>query len=371
MQDIIVTAPVTAKDQVEGAVRIICGHSDLKYVDPTVYYQQGPKSHLHDSTGNRAWYDGSNYGNLRAGGGSTCNNVAGYDGLNKPAPATDQKLAWAAWRTPYWQPALLDGKGNVILADTVQFYYKQRSLQDPVLAGWKPAGPGSVTGMAMGKGVTFPFGLKFIFGCFPDNPAKACEDGGPDFQAVVGGAIAYSGKSMKTAVDTVRARGGGQFVIRRNAPQCWNGKDLDSADHRSHMAYADYSNGYGYLQCPQTHQFVIPSFTYIASYTVLPTDDGNIRLSCDNDVDPNLAGKCWHADYGPAAPDPIIWNMAYNGCIQQLLNCNSGQIDATHQLKGGGAPIYNIGGTYQYSWTNPVRLVPIPPRPAPMDMTSH
>lgn len=45
-------------------------------------------------------------------------------------------------------------------------------------------------------------------------------------------------------------------------PQCWNGKDLDSADHKSHMAYA--SRG----KCPTTHPVVVPQLTLSIRYWV-------------------------------------------------------------------------------------------------------
>ena len=54
-------------------------------------------------------------------------------------------------------------------------------------------------------------------------------------------------------------------------PQCWNGKDLDSADHKSHMAYA--SRG----RCPATHPVVVPQLTLSIRYWV-PNTSG-IALS--------------------------------------------------------------------------------------------
>ena len=43
-------------------------------------------------------------------------------------------------------------------------------------------------------------------------------------------------------------------------PSCWDGVNLDSADHKSHMAYpiGEYNNGY----CPDTHPVHIISLFY-------------------------------------------------------------------------------------------------------------
>lgn len=46
---------------------------------------------------------------------------------------------------------------------------------------------------------------------------------------------------------------------------CWNGKDLDSADHKSHMAYPDGVNG---GNCPATHPVRIPGVFFEAFYSV-------------------------------------------------------------------------------------------------------
>ena len=49
-------------------------------------------------------------------------------------------------------------------------------------------------------------------------------------------------------------------------PNCWDGGSLDSADHKSHMAYA---MGRG---CPSTHPVSVPAITQIYRY---PTRGGD------------------------------------------------------------------------------------------------
>ena len=48
--------------------------------------------------------------------------------------------------------------------------------------------------------------------------------------------------------------------LRATFPGCWNGRDLDSADHKRHMAYA--SSG----RCPRTHPVAVPSLVLIFLY---------------------------------------------------------------------------------------------------------
>jgi hypothetical protein len=44
-------------------------------------------------------------------------------------------------------------------------------------------------------------------------------------------------------------------------PSCWNGKDLDSPDHKSHVAYSN-GGGLGTPNCPSTHPVAIPQVMY-------------------------------------------------------------------------------------------------------------
>lgn len=48
-------------------------------------------------------------------------------------------------------------------------------------------------------------------------------------------------------------------------PSCWNGKDLDSADHKSHMAYPD---GVDSGKCPSTHPVRFISLFYEVMFSV-------------------------------------------------------------------------------------------------------
>ena len=41
-------------------------------------------------------------------------------------------------------------------------------------------------------------------------------------------------------------------------PTCWDGKNLDSADHRTHIAYPNKNDSFGSGTCPATHPVKIP-----------------------------------------------------------------------------------------------------------------
>ena len=95
---------------VVGAFRFICGAGQVSYDDPIVYPGQPGKSHLHQFYGNTLADANSTFASLRASGDSTCNNIGNGTAANRSA---------------YWMPAMLDGKGHVVVPDYVQVYYKR------------------------------------------------------------------------------------------------------------------------------------------------------------------------------------------------------------------------------------------------------
>jgi hypothetical protein len=335
--------PHSSAPDVLGAFRFICRHTNLAADDPTVFPGRPGASHLHDQTGVYGWNAYSNYRNLRVhGGGSGCNDVAGTD-------RNRAELNWSANRTPYWQPALLDGKGNVILADYTSFYYKRRPASDPVVSD--PTNP-----HYQGRAVPLPNGLKFIFGAFPNDPMRK-PDAHFNFACMKPN---WSNKDMSFAEAVQCAKQpGNRFEVHQSAPDCWDGVHLDSPDHRSHLAYARYGS-WGYLKCDPDHPYVIPSFTYAAFYTILPTDDGDIHFSSDEMDNRQPRGWSFHVDYGPAAWDPVVLKMWTDNCINKMLNCSGGDLGNGKQLKGAAKPIYFTDGKWSASLRIPKRLVPIP-----------
>lgn len=345
--------PVASAAGDPGAFRFVCRHTNLATDDPTVFYQHAGMSHLHDQTGVNGWNASSNYGNLRqGGGGSGCNDVAGAD-------KNQAESSWAANRTPYWQPALLDGKGNVIEVDFIEVYYKRRASTDPVVSD-------PTNAQYEGKAVPLPNGIKYMFGAFPDNSAAA-PDTAFDYQCTSGasGNGYGSGMTFADAISCAKAHSDGSLTVRGDGPSCWDGVNLDSADHRSHLAYAKYGD-WGYLKCDAQHPYVIPTYTYAAYYTILPSDTGDIHWSSDEMDNTKPRGWSFHVDYGPAAWDPTVQAMWTNNCIEKLLSCTSGNLGNGLGLKGAGQPVYynSATGTYTQSWRNPQRLVPIPPPPS-------
>lgn len=155
-----------------------CALAQQAFVDPIV--SPGTTSeHLHDFFGASNVTPISTTDGLRAGG-STCTNG-------------DDTAA-------YWAPALIAPDGTVVKPTNVLAYYR--------------AAPGSPVR-------AFPDGLKIV----ADADAMSLKSGY---------SCSQSGPFSPIPVD---CGAGGYLKLHIAFPSCWDGANLDSPDHRSHMSY--------------------------------------------------------------------------------------------------------------------------------------
>ena len=113
--------------------------------------------------------------------------------------------------------------------------------------------------------------------------------------------------------DTIPACGvGAALEMHVNFPQCWDGVNLDSPDHKSHMAYG---TGTG---CPASHPVPIPAITVIAIYPVVGQDSSTWRLSSDRNGAP--AGTSGHADWMNGWRGQTAGEYLPNIFVARLLN---------------------------------------------------
>jgi hypothetical protein len=299
-------APPEAGDVV-GAFRFLCAPSHNSYDDPIVYPGQPGKAHLHTFFGNTGANASSTYRSLRTTGDSTCNNL-----LNRSA---------------YWIPALMNGLGKVVMPDYLGVYYKRRKASDPEC---------QVMGRAC---VALPRGLRYVFGYNMTNPGASA----PAYRYWwnCDGAGATSAHFANIAQAAKGCPVGARLGVVLQAPNCWNGTELDTADHRRHMAYTAYDSS-GKERCPATHPYVIPTFQLAAWYTTDATLDrsGNESanaktwyLSSDRMAGmPNaVPGSTAHADWFGAWDDSVL-ALWHANCINKKLSCNSGDLGNGLQL---------------------------------------
>lgn len=310
--------PSAAPDNV-GAFRFICKPGQVLPDDPIVYPGQPGKSHGHQFYGNESVDAFTDYTGLRTKGTSTCQR-----GVLSPGN-----------RSGYWMPDMLDAAGSPVKPAYVSIYYKRRPASDPKCN----KDPGTWVGplssdYAEGRCVPIPNALRFIFG-YDMLTGKAptgalwfnCQS--PNPAAPIPGVV--PGRYANLAVALQNCPVGALLGAVIEAPKCWDGKDLDSPNHRDHVAYEVYDYGNtGQPWCPATHPYVIPEFLLGAWFPVA----AGMHLSCDAMLPPGTPpGVCFHADYFEGW-DPTVKAMWTDHCINLMLNCSAGDLGNGKQLIG-------------------------------------
>jgi hypothetical protein len=120
---------------------------------------------------------------------------------------------------------------------------------------------------------------------------------------------------------------GWEMEMSVSFPSCWDGINLDSPDHQSHMAYNIKVSGVN--KCPTTHPVAIPHITLNLNYLIGATTDASTwRLSSDNYSRDLPAGYSSHADWING------WNPTFlQGFVDNCLNKN---LDCFAHLLGDG-----------------------------------
>jgi hypothetical protein len=268
-----------------GSFRTTCSLATYAFSDPIVYPNQPGASHLHVFFGNTGVNAGSTPDAIAGSGNSTCRGGT----LN---------------RTAYWMPAVVDARnGAVQTPEEGVFYYKSGYNIDPRVV--RP----------------FPAGLRMIAGNKSATAAQQFIDWGCRDHYSASATIPTS----CPVGDAVRL-----VVI---FPQCWDGKNLDSPDHKSHMAYPVYRNPPERSSCPSSHPVTIPEITEHFDFPMKRTSSpANWRLSSDMYSTAIKGGLSAHADWMNGW-DPATINTIVTQCLNRAVDCGVGSI-------GNGTTLY-------------------------------
>lgn len=200
---------------------VSCQYSHSNSDDPIVHPGRAGAAHLHDFVGATTTNANSTPATLRAGG-TTC--------------------AIPGDHAAYWVPALYRNGVHTPPTATAKdalFYYRRIGA------------PSGVTVQ------TIPDGLKMVIG---NQHAKSAAE---NWWIGAGHIIFKCGPGSTTNLpQPPSACSSGVMVVSYRFPNCWDGKNLDSADHISHMAYP--SGG----RCPSSHPVAIPRVESFFRYPV-------------------------------------------------------------------------------------------------------
>jgi hypothetical protein len=209
-----------------------CNYTHSAPDDPIVFPGVAGAAHLHDFIGGKTTDAFSTLASMTAGG-TACD-------------MPDD-------RSGYWAPALYKDGMRVLPKATSKnalLYYRRGSMKAGVTIQ------------------TIPEGLKMIVGNHhAESPAEN--------EGIAKGRISFKcGPGSGTNLPAPPAQcDSGVMVVMYMFPSCWDGARLDSADHKSHMAYPSSGN------CPASHPVPIPRVEAFIRYLVGTQPIGTVTMS--------------------------------------------------------------------------------------------
>ena len=233
-----------------------CTFSHRASDDPIVFPGRRGAAHSHDFYGNRSVNAHSTNRSLRRAK-TTCD------------PRSD--------RAAYWFPTLYRN-GKPVKPRRATFYYVT-SHEDPA------------------KVRSLPQGLRIIAG-----DAKARRPVDP-----IVAEWACLGASVEASPRMVTCPDGSDLELHLRFPDCWNGRDLDSRDHKSHMAYSRAD------RCPRSHPVPVAELKFKLRWPI--AGGKGVRLS---------SGPAYtaHGDFVNTW-DQRELNRRVSRCLRRVIKCGT------------------------------------------------
>lgn len=288
--------------------------------DPIVFPGQPGDSHMH-----------SFYGSTTTNANSTAASLLA-------APSTCGRNMQTSDHSAYWIPSLYkknaDGSLALVKNDDQQMFIYYR----------RPGGTGGP------KVHPFPPGLRMIAGNANATSPQSlfvvdwdCS-GGPEYPSIPQCQTDPS-QSLHASIEF---------------PSCWDGTQLDSADHRSHMVYANADNG----ACPADHPISLPQITYEIDY---PGIAGGPQYTLSSHGPYTM-----HADFF-AAWDPQVQNALVIGCLNAGRDCIDVNRDGGELVAGDNNPVTLTLADFPATSAQvlPARTTPAPIKSAPTEATTQ
>lgn len=261
-----------------GEFRVACNFSHMLFDDPIVKPGQSGASHLHTFFGNSQTDANSTNASLVASGSSSCDG-----GIMN--------------RSGYWVPTVIDTRtGRPIAPSGGNFYYKTEH-RDVVVA--PPKGLRMIAGSMMASSTQ----EHLHYWCADKSDNNVSGDQGYIPSCAVGNHL--------------------MAVI--NFPAYWDGVNLDSADHKSHMSYAPDA----------THTVQIPDITFNVRYDIMSGDDtSKWRMSSDMYDTSKPGGYSLHGDWMNGWSNDPVSGKSFSDIFTQY--CLKAGVDCGNSLLGDG-----------------------------------
>ena len=244
-----------------GFFSIHCELSHRAKDDPIVFPGDFGAAHLHDFFGNRST-DADSRRRTMVNKASTCGLSADTAG--------------------YWTPTLLDADGNPVPIRTVLIYYR------------------SADGVSVRP---FPRNFKIIAGGDTTNPPAPSRS-----QLSLSWACGDTAPYMEAPLDCTGT--GYPVTAHVHFPECWDGENKDSNDHRSHMVF-------GTPECPDGY-VAMPRLRVHVKYETMNAE--GFMLSSDLQLG-TPSGQSFHADFWNTWQQPAL-RFLVDHCTNAGRACN-------------------------------------------------
>ena len=237
---------------------VTCASSHVSNDDPIVYPAQPGAAHEHEFFGARS-----------------TNAVSTVASLQRSRTTCGHRRDTAA----YWVPTLQ--VRGIRVKGTMRAYYQR--------AGKKSA-------------AAPPRGLRVVAGDLHSTK--------PQSQRVTTWQCVGKGRTRQFARVPV-CRVGERLGAWVKYPDCWDGRRLDSTDHKSHLAYARRA------ACPPTHPVEIMRLATLVTWPVRPRRPGMVRLA-----DGMLPPEAMHGDFINSWHQPTLRQLRWD-CIELAARCGT------------------------------------------------
>jgi hypothetical protein len=280
-----IPAAQPAQAGLDVAWNVTCDATKWAKDDPIVFPNQPGASHQHTFFANTTTDANTTTSSLLASGPSSC---------ERGFPDADHSA--------YWIPALYRKNAS----GTLEEVHSTKPSDISVTTYYRRAG-----GLTGDKIQPFPQGLRMIAG-----DAKATTPQPHiSFRCINtdnGGIQNKSGKEFPTCDANQTLIGDILF------PNCWDGKNLDSADHKSHMAYSSGKTA----SCPADHPVKLPQVTFEPRWRAVNGPGSQFMLSSGG-------AYTLHGDFF-AAWDPKVQQALANECPNAGKQCTFKKLADLH-----------------------------------------
>jgi hypothetical protein len=310
------TAHASPGDAANVFWQMLCTVDHFGPNDPIVFPDEPGLSHMHSFYGNTTTNADSTGASLMAAPSSCGRNMGTSD------------------HSAYWIPSLYkknaDGSFTLVKdPNQIMFIYYRR--------------PGGSMGP---KVQPFPLGLAMVAGNARATSGRSlnvvnfdCGCGGPEYSRIPQCPSGYS-TSLHAEIAF---------------PSCWDGRQLNSPDHMSNMAYANPDTG----ACPADHPVSLPEVDFEINYYDVA---GGAQYELSSQLSsPSHSPYTMHGDFF-AAWDPRVQNALVGACLNAGQGCLDVNRNGGELIAGDSNPITITLADYPATSQT---VVPAPTTPAP------